>query len=262
MIDSPDTDGIDGALRAALTDFAALPVVVAASDFDGCVAPLVDDPAHSAPDPRSMAALTALAQAPDTTAALISGRARGVLSELSGARPPLVLVGSHGAEFESGFDDALTPEKTALLNELVAELQAISARRPGTLVETKPASTTLHVRNASEADGEAALAEALAGPAAREGVQVTHGKAVIELAVIETSKGRALDVLRRSAQAQAVLYLGDDVTDEKAFAHLRGPAAGGRDIGIKVGPGETGADFRVPDTDAVAAVLELLAALR
>ena len=54
-----------------------------------------------------------------------------------------------------------------------------------------------------------------------------------------------------------VVFLGDDVTDETVFARLR-PT----DIGIKVGPGDTAAAYRVDDPTAAAAVLALLAGLR
>jgi len=54
-----------------------------------------------------------------------------------------------------------------------------------------------------------------------------------------------------------VLYAGDDVTDEDAFASL-GPG----DLGLKSGPGETVAPYRVADPAAVAAALDELARLR
>jgi trehalose 6-phosphate phosphatase len=56
-----------------------------------------------------------------------------------------------------------------------------------------------------------------------------------------------------------VLFAGDDVTDEDGFAVLR-PEAG--DLGIKVGTGETAAQFRVADERAVATLLTLLADAR
>ena len=57
---------------------------------------------------------------------------------------------------------------------------------------------------------------------------------MLEFAVIQTDKGQALDILRHQQGASAAVFLGDDVTDEKAFRRLHGP-----DVGIKVGPGET-----------------------
>ena len=248
---------IDDRLRAALAEFGARPRVLIASDYDGCVSPIVARPQDAVPNPRSMAALERIAVAPRTGAALVSGRARADLRALSGAGETITLVGSHGAEFAEGFDAPVTAREHELLARIVAEFGAISSRFPGTSVEVKPISTTLHVRNASPADAAAALDLAQTGPASWDGVYVTHGKAVIELAVIETSKGHALDRIRDALAVDAVLYLGDDVTDEKAFEHLR-PG----DVGVKVGDGATAAQYRVADPDGVATVLETLARLR
>ncbi|WP_420712781.1 trehalose-phosphatase [Gordonia sp. MP11Mi] len=245
-------------LGDALAEFASLDRVLIASDYDGCVSPIVSRPEDAVPDPASAAALAAAAELPNTWAALVSGRARADLAALSGLGEPVTLVGSHGAEFESGFDEPLTDEKRALLASIVTEFESIAARLPGTSIETKPVSTTLHVRNASDDDARAALALAVEGPASWNGVHVTHGKAVIELAVIETSKGHALDRLRDRVHAQAVLYLGDDITDEKAFAHLNLPG----DVSVKVGDGATAAKFRIADTDEVAQVLAAVVDLR
>lgn len=90
----------------------------------------------------------------------------------------------------------------------------------------------------------------LAGPCRWDGVQVTEGKAVVELAVVQTDKGRALDVLRHQVGATAAMFFGDDVTDEKVFARLSGP-----DLGVKVGAGDTAAGYRVDSTADVATAL-------
>jgi trehalose-phosphatase len=60
--------------------------------------------------------------------------------------------------------------------------------------------------------------------------------------------------LARSTGSDATLYLGDDVTDERAFAALD-PASG--DLTVKVGEGETVATQRVPDPASVVQLLEL-----
>ena len=245
-------------LHDVLAPFAALDRVLVASDYDGCVAPIVSRPEDAMPDPRSIAALRAAADLPGTAVALVSGRARADLASLSGLGDPVILVGSHGAEFASGFDEPVTGARQKLLDAIIAEFRSIAARHPGTTVEVKPASTTLHVRNASPADADAALALAAAGPASWDGVHVTHGKAVIELAVIETSKGAALDRLRELTDAQAVLYLGDDVTDEKAFLRLTRDG----DVSIKVGEGDTDARCRIGGPDDVATVLQTVVSLR
>lgn len=244
---------LEAALLDELTRIAATPRLLVTSDFDGTLAPIVNNPADARPLPEAATALEALAGLPDTTAALISGRALSVLRELSGASEAVATVGSHGAEFDTGFAHDID---TDLLAEIVATLESIAAGRPGVAVETKPASVALHVRNASEADGAAALT--LAREAAEcWDAQLTAGKAVLEFAVIVTDKGEAVDVLRNRCAATAVVFLGDDVTDEKAFRRLRDG-----DIGVKIGPGETLARYRVDSPADVATVLRYLAEAR
>lgn len=245
-------------LHAALETAARTDRLLVASDYDGCISPLVSRPEDAVPNPASIAALTALADLDDTVVAVVSGRERAVLAGLSGLTAPVTLVGSHGSEFDTGFVNEVTPERQALLERIISELRSIAVDYPGSMVETKPASSTLHVRNVT-GDAEDALDRVRSGPASWPGVEVTEGKSIIELAVIDTSKGNALDILRDRTGAVAAIYLGDDVTDEKAFDHLR-PDSG--DVGIKVGPGETAAQYRVGDPDDVASALEMLLAER
>ena len=86
------------------------------------------------------------------------------------------------------------------------------------------------------------------------GVHVLPGKNVVELTVLEANKGSALVDLARSSSSDATLYLGDDVTDERAFAALD-PSSG--DLSIKVGEGETVAAQRLPGPEAVVELLNL-----
>jgi trehalose 6-phosphate phosphatase len=244
---------LDARLQRALATAAATPRLLVTSDFDGTLAPIVNNPADARPLPEAAAALEELAGLPDTVAALISGRALSVLRELSGLSAGVQAVGSHGAEFDTGFAHDID---TALLAEMVETLNSIAAGRPGVTVETKPASVALHVRNASDADGAAALALATEAAGSWD-AHTTAGKAVLEFAVIVTDKGEAVDILRNRCAATAVVFLGDDVTDEKAFRRMRDG-----DIGIKIGPGETLADFRVDSPADVAAVLRYLADAR
>lgn len=233
-------------LTRALDEVARTSRLLVTSDFDGTLAPIVDDPSAARALPAAAETLVALADVPDTTVALVSGRALEVLRELSAMPPTVHLVGSHGAEFDSGFVQEFDH---ALLARIVAELQTISVGKPGVSVETKPASVALHVRNASATDAEAALDEARLAARTWD-AHVTAGKAVLEFAVVATDKGAAVDVLREQSDATAVVFLGDDVTDENAFRRMRTG-----DVGIKVGPGETLAAFRIDTPDDVAEVL-------
>ena len=236
-------------LQRALTAAAATPRLLITSDFDGTLSPIVSHPADARPLADAAEALVALADLPDTASALISGRALEVLRELSGMPVSVHLVGSHGAEFDSGFAHEVDD---ALLQRITAELDEIAADKPGVTVEPKPASVALHVRNASTGDGVAALSAAREASSGWD-AQLTEGKEVLEFAVIQTDKGEAIDILRSQHNATAVVFFGDDVTDEKAFRRLRGD-----DVGVKVGPGETLAKYRVESPEDVAAALVCL----
>ena len=83
------------------------------------------------------------------------------------------------------------------------------------------------------------------------------GKDIVEFAVRHVTKGDALDRLRELRGADAVLFAGDDVTDEDAFRVLREG-----DVGVKVGEGDTLAGHRVSDPAALTDVLKQLARLR
>jgi trehalose 6-phosphate phosphatase len=239
-------------LRRVLEDVARVPRLLVASDYDGTIAPIVDRPNDARPLPESTTALRALAGLPGTTAALISGRALRDLATLSRSPDGVHQVGSHGSEFDTGFVHAIDDGAKALLGKIKDALSAIAEEYPGVAIEIKPVSIALHVRNAAPDDARAALDKALSASRSWD-AEITEGKSVLEFAVIATDKGQALDILRDQADASAAVFIGDDVTDEKAFRRLRGP-----DVGIKVGPGDTLAEYRVDSPLQVADALTYL----
>ena len=115
-------------LTRALDAAATTPRLLVASDFDGTLAPIVNDPADARPCPSRPTPSSRLPQLPSTTVALVSGRALAVLRELSGMPVEVHLVGSHGAEFDTGFAHGIDEN---LLAQIIAELDAIAAGRPG-----------------------------------------------------------------------------------------------------------------------------------
>jgi trehalose 6-phosphate phosphatase len=76
---------------------------------------------------------------------------------------------------------------------------------------------------------------------------------VLEFAVISTDKGEAIDIIRDRDDATAVVFFGDDVTDEKAFRRMRAD-----DVAVKIGPGETLANYRIESPEDVATALTYL----
>jgi trehalose 6-phosphate phosphatase len=247
---------VNNDLAAALAELARVPRLLVALDFDGVLAPIVLDPATSRPLPGSATAVRALADLPDTTVAMLSGRALAGLRAVSGFGPPVRLVGSHGGEFDDGAL-VLTPEQESLKAELRSAVEKAVDGVPGVRLEEKPAGVVVHVRGADPAVGERVLDAVRGGPARLAGVESTEGKAVLEMAVVQVSKGAAIETLRARLGVDAVLFVGDDVTDETALARLR-PG----DVGIKVGEGDTAAQFRVAAPEDVTVVLEELLAAR
>ena len=248
-------DNLDPSLVAALVAVAGVRRLLVATDVDGTISPIVTHPADAVVDPAARAVLAELATQPETSVALVSGRALIELKAMTDLGPTILLVGSHGAEH--GDYVAVSPTKALALEQVLREVRAIADGVDGVLVEEKAMGVAVHVRRASREDAERVTAEVVAGPSTRPGVRTTYGKEVVELSIADADKGRALDRLREETGADAVVFLGDDVTDETAFARLT-PA----DIGIKVGPGDTAARFRITTIDDVTTVLTTLAQAR
>ncbi|MHB1064368.1 MAG: trehalose-phosphatase [Georgenia sp.] len=256
-------------LDSALREFAAEPAILVALDFDGVLAPLVLDPKTSRILPASAEAVATLTTLPGVAVVLVSGRDAGDLAELADVPVGTRIIGSHGAQWGTIVFSPdgrrvlradpvdLTEEQASLRAVLIRETEEIAAGGEGAWVQAKPAAAVLHTRRASREDAARLTAATLAGPAAREGVHVVVGKEVVEMAVLTVTKGDALVRLRTELGSDAVLYAGDDTTDEDAFAVL-----GEGDVSIKVGDGHTGAAYRVADPDEFSAVLVRLAELR
>lgn len=246
---------------AALDRLAGVPALLVALDFDGVLAPLVDDPSSSRPLPESAEAVRRLAELPGTTVVLVSGRGLDDLAAVSGFGPPVHLVGSHGGEFDDelsarlGRGGLLSAAQAQRRDALLAGLRELVASVPGARLETKPAGGAVHVRGVEPSAGEALL-ERVRAEWLRDGVDAVAGKDVLDLAVIRTTKGAAVEAVRDVLGGPPVLFAGDDVTDETVFRVLRGGDGG--DVGIKIGGGETAADHRVADPRELADVLTRL----
>ena len=253
--------GVPDPLRAALARISEAERLLVALDFDGTLAPLVDRPEDARATVRARAAIERLAASDDTRVAIVSGRALDSLGQVASPPDGTLLSGSHGVELQLDAGVAtidLRDAELAKLDRLSTIVGEIAADAEGAWVERKPAGLALHTRRLSSSDGTALQ------HAARErvdaelvGITVRTGKAVLEFAVRSSDKGESLTRLRQHVGATATIYVGDDVTDEDAFATLD---AG--DVGVKVGQGKSVATYRVRSPEDVADLLERLADAR
>jgi len=251
-------------LTGALRELARVPSLLVALDFDGTISPEVDDPAKARALPEAREAVLRLAAAPRTRVALVSGRSIQGLEEVTEGLPDSIfLVGSHGLEIrlDAGTQFApLEPEEQAGLTTLGEVLESVADGHDGVWLERKPAGFALHTRLATQENSRIARLVALEGVESAlpgENVIVRDGRTTLEFAIRGTTKGDSIEHLRRVTGSDAVFFAGDDVTDEDAFAAL-----GANDVGLKSGPGQTVANFRVAGPAEVALALHRLADFR
>jgi trehalose 6-phosphate phosphatase len=240
--------GVPADLDAALAEFAGRRPLLVASDYDGVLARLRDEPSAAVPEPGVAEALARLAGVAGVTVALVSGRGVADLQTTSGFTGPFRWVGSHGEEF----DGPLTGELAGRRDALVDLLAPLVAGVPRARLEIKPASVAVHVRQVLDRDAATALLDE-AATLVDSSLTLKPGKDVLEVAVTNADKGMALRRLIAEHDAAGAMYLGDDVTDEDGFRALR-PG----DLTVKIGAGPTDARYRVADPAGALAVLRRL----
>jgi alpha,alpha-trehalase len=230
-------------------------------DYDGTLTPIVSRPDEAVLSQKMHDLLEGLAR--QATVAVLSGRGLSDVRELVGIAG-IYYAGSHGFEISGPHGIAMAHEEARkqlpALSEAAKEVAEELRDITGALVETKRFSIAVHYRNVREEDVprvEQAVDRALG---AHSGLRKTHGKKVFELrADVEWDKGKALRWLlaRLDLDPKEALpiYVGDDVTDEDAFAALET-----RGLGIFVGEGDrrTAAHFRAANPDEVGSLLTVV----
>ncbi|MFE0453548.1 trehalose-phosphatase [Streptomyces sp. NPDC058914] len=198
-----------------------------ALDFDGTLAPIVENPDDARAHPDAVPALAALAPKV-ASVAVVTGRPAAVAVRNGGfAGVPglehLTVLGHYGAErwdARTGTVSAPAPHPgvAAARAELPGVLDAAGAWQ-GTWVEEKGRAVAVHTRRAQDPQAAfEALRQPLADLAAGHGLIVEPGRMVLELRPPGVDKGVALHEYVREIGAEAVLYAGDDLGDLPAFA--------------------------------------------
>lgn len=219
-----------------------------AFDFDGTLAPIVDQP-----DAAGISQTTAdLLQAVSCRypVAIITGRAvDDVRVRLHGVKVAAI-VGNHGIEPSNWMEDAAhaVASWAPTVAEGVAGIE-------GVRVENKRHSLAVHYRHArSQSGAYRAIREAVERLPADARVMDGH-KVVNVVPAGAPTKGDALLHVAAQSSLDAILFAGDDVTDEDAFAVLQS----GDSLGVRICPSEQSrAAWYIPsqaDIDALLAEL-------
>lgn len=247
-------------MTTALVDrLATAPRLLVATDFDGVLAPIVEDPTKSRPVTGSLQALRDLAAAPGTVVAVVSGRSYEELEQLVSPADSFELVGSHGAEMGAAArkGTSLGQSEEIALQRLVDALDRLAERYPGLHIEKKTLSAAVHLRRLHHHADRPAVVAGVELVAADWAGKTVAGKEVVEFTLRHVTKGDAVQQLASEHRVDATVYFGDDVTDEDVFVVL-GPG----DAGIKVGEGATAAGHRLAGPHEVVALLSGLAERR
>ena len=231
-------------------------------DYDGCLSPIVKDPDKAIMTEEMRDTLRRLADV--CRVAVVSGRDRANVEKLV-QLGNLYYAGSHGFDIsgpdnkhtEPGGAKAAIPaldKANKILDERLRDVE-------GVLVERKRYAIAVHYRNVSDEQVSHVLqvTEEVIGqhPELKKG----PGKKIMELKPnLDWHKGKAvlwlMEELGLNQPDTLPLYIGDDITDEDAFATLQG-----RGIGVMVGEHDeqTAAEYRLEDVEEVQAYLEALA---
>jgi trehalose 6-phosphate phosphatase len=239
-------------------------------DFDGTLAPIVDDPEQARAHPGVRPALERLAPSLGRVA-VVTGRPATTAVEYSGLAglPGLTVLGHYGLErWTAG--EVQTPSShpgVESARDRLPRVLADASAPAGTAVEDKGHAVAVHVRRA--ADPAAAMA-AVEGPLRRladeTGLAVEPGRMVLELRPPGMDKGAALRGLLEQETPSVVVFAGDDLGDLAAFAAVEDARAAGIP-GLLVCSGSTEvtalaerADLVVDGPAGVVALLDELAA--
>lgn len=243
--------------RAALARFVApgrgarVRPVLLAFDYDGVLAPLVKKPSGAHMRPRTRLLLARVAR--HYPVAVVSGRAwKDVATFVDGLAP--TIVGNHG--FELGRPARVPTSVLRKVRGWRRRLERALAGVEGVHFEDKRSTLAVHYglarawRQAERAVYEAANQ--------LEGTRLIPGKKVVNVLPHDfPSKGDAVRTLVARLGCEGAVYVGDDVTDEDAFA-VGAPLV----FGVHVGKGPSLAPWRVAEQRDVDRLIELLIDVR
>jgi trehalose 6-phosphate phosphatase len=239
------------------------------TDYDGTLAPIVEDPTQARPLPAAVDALRDLVPHL-ASVAVVSGRPARFLRDHVPIRG-IDRIGVYGLERVVDGEIVTDERAEPYADAVVAAGNEVEARWPDLPVERKGAvSFTVHWRTRP---GSAPPGDVLAQLATAHGLLLLPGRMAAEVRVpVPVDKGTVVTALLAERRVRVAAFAGDDTGDRAAFAALARRAAdepGFAGLRIAVRSGEApralldDADVVVDGPPGLAALLgDLAAALR
>lgn len=203
-------------------------------DFDGTLAPIVNNPADARLSESLKNTLHFLAKSSDVV--VISGRNRSFLEKIF-LDIPVHLVAEHGAFLKKSDQswERLDLSSDDWVNSVRSTMAVFVNRFPGSFVEEKETALVWHYRmvKVDDVEGQAIeLANQLRRTLYSIPLSVIQGHKVVEVKAEMHSKGTVAMTLFEQKPYDFIVSLGDDTTDEDMFRQLPNWA-----YTIKVGSG-------------------------
>lgn len=232
-------------------------------DFDGVLAPIVEDPGSAHIHPLGTDVLLALAECVRGVAVITGRPARQVLAlgglddvgdQLGGQGRDLYVMGQYGNERWNSHDRrVISPKPPHGMATLISELPGILRRydASGAFIEEKGLAVGVHTRRLD--DPQAAfdrLLPPITEAARRHDLTVEPGRMVIEVRAPGMDKGAAVHRIAEELDAGGFVFIGDDLGDVEAFRAVRELRAAGMP-GLLVCSGSTEQSALVEMADAV-----------
>jgi trehalose 6-phosphate phosphatase len=198
-------------------------------DFDGTLAPIVDDPEEAYADRSAVTALGRLAERVRAVV-IITGRPVRTAVRLGGfdsvpGLGAMVVLGQYGVErWNADGDNYVLPPEPPEIVEVADELPALLAELGlgEARIEHKGRAIGVHTRTLPDPEAAfARLAEPVRALAESHGLCIEPGKQVWEIRAPGVDKGAALRSFVSEVGARQVIFAGDDLGDLPAFEAVR-----------------------------------------
>jgi trehalose-phosphatase len=232
-------------------------------DYDGTLTPIVERPELAVMSQEMRRVVKYLSE--KYTTAIVSGRGRDVVENFVKI-PGLFYAGSHGFDIKGPQMSLIQPaarETIGLILEIIEKLKKEIGDIEGVIIEDKKFSVGVHYRLASE-NSLPSIKKSLDNIISQYNqLRMMSGKKVFEiLPAFPWNKGKAvcwiMEALKVTWKDSTIVYIGDDTTDEDAFAMIRS-----RGVGILVAqePKASAADFLLETPEEVKKFFEKIIAI-